>query len=82
VPRALLAHHRQDGAGDIHRAEQTRRQLPLDLFGRQFLEVARVKARRVVDQDVDASEPLDGGLHRCLRIRSARHVEFYRQHVL
>src|SRR5438445_1877139 len=56
VARALLAHDGQDRAGDIHRAEEARRQLPLDLLRRQLLEVARIKGTGVVDQHVDAAE--------------------------
>src|SRR6266545_6660891 len=56
VSRALLAHHRQDGAGDVHWAHEARRELPLHLPRRQLLEVARVKAGSVVDQHVDPAE--------------------------
>ena len=71
MPRALLAHHRQDSAGDVHRADEARRQLPLHLLRRQLLEVARVEAGGVVDQHVDAAEPVDGGPHRRLGIGAA-----------
>jgi hypothetical protein len=43
VARALLAHDGQDGAGDVHRADEGRRQLPLDLLRRQLLEVTRIE---------------------------------------
>ena len=39
-PGALLAHHRQDGASDIHRAEQQRLDLIADLFRAELLEEA------------------------------------------
>src|SRR5437899_9991771 len=38
VPGALLAHDRQDGAGDMHRADEERPQVPVDLLRRQLLE--------------------------------------------
>jgi hypothetical protein len=53
VPQALLVHHRQDSACDVHLANEARRQLPLRLLRRQLLEVARVKAGSIVDQRVE-----------------------------
>src|SRR6266545_4442669 len=82
VARALLAHDGQDGAGDVHRAEQARRQLPLDLLGRQLLEVAGIEVGGVVDQHVDAAEALDGGLHHCLGVGTAGDVELDDQQVV
>jgi hypothetical protein len=82
VPRALLAHHRQDRARDVHRANEARRQLPLELLGRQLLEVAGIKAGRIVDQHVDAAEPIDSGPHRRLRIGAARNVQLNGQQVV
>jgi hypothetical protein len=75
VPQALLAHHRQDSAGDVHWANEARRQLPLHLLRRQLLEVARVKAGSIVDQHVDAAEPVDSGPHRRLGIGAASDVQ-------
>src|SRR5438132_8890893 len=75
VARALLAHDGQDRAGDIHRAEEARRQLPLDLLWRQLLEVARIKGTGVVDQHVDATEPVDRLPHRGLSIGAAGNVQ-------
>src|SRR6266536_2940930 len=48
VPGALLAHDRQDSAGDVHRANEARRQLPLHLLWRQLLEVTGIKAGSIV----------------------------------
>src|SRR5206468_7939676 len=48
VARTLRAHEGQDGACDVQRADEVRRQLLVDLLRRQLLEVARVKAARVV----------------------------------
>ena len=66
VPGALLAHDRQDRAGDVHRAEQALGELALHLLGRELLEEARVEAGGVVDQHVDAAEALDRRLDRRL----------------
>src|SRR5439155_1417836 len=52
-----------------------RRQLPLDLLWRQLLEVARVKGTGVVDQHVDAAEPVDRRPHRGLGIGAAGNVQ-------
>src|SRR6202045_1554546 len=46
--------------------------MPKDPVRRQLLEVARVKAGSIVDQYVDAAEPVDSGPHRRLR----PHVKF------
>ena len=70
-PAALLAHHRQHRAGDVHRADEAHRQLALELLRRQLLEVAGVEAGRIVDQHVDAAEPVDSGAHRRLGIGAA-----------
>jgi hypothetical protein len=65
----------QDGARDVHRADQARRELSLELLGRQLLEVAGVEAGGVVDQHVDAAEALDRRPDRHLGIVRARDVE-------
>jgi hypothetical protein len=57
VTRALLAHYRKHCAGHVHWAEETHRQLPLELLWRQLLEGAGVEARRIVDQQIDPTEP-------------------------
>src|SRR6266699_5681053 len=64
VPGAPLAHDRQDGAGDIHRPDEERPQLPVYLLRRQLLEVAGKEVAGIVDQHVDAAEPVDGGPRR------------------
>jgi hypothetical protein len=48
MARALLAHDGQDGAGDVYRADEGRRQLPLDLLRRQLLEVTRIEGRALL----------------------------------
>ena len=68
MPGALLAHDGQDGAGDVHRADQARGDLPVHLLGRELLEEARVEAGGVVDEHVDAAEAVDGGLDRRLGV--------------
>ena len=75
MPGALLAHDRQDGAGDVHRADQARGDLPVHLLGRELLEEARVEAGGVVDEHVDAAEALDSGLDRRLGVLRAGDVE-------
>ena len=75
VPGALLAHDRQDGAGDVHRADQARGDLPVHLLGRELLEEARVEAGGVVDEHVDAAEAVDSGLDRRLGVLRAGDVE-------
>src|SRR5712671_520380 len=81
VPRALLAHDRQDSAGDVHRAYEARRQLALDLLQRQLLEVSGIKAGSIVDQHVNATEPVDSGPHGRLGIGAAGDVQLDGQQV-
>jgi hypothetical protein len=80
--RTLFAHHRQDGAGDVHRADEPRRQLILNLAGRQFLEVAPIEVGGVVDQHVDASESVNSRLDRGLGVLRAGDVQLHDQQVL
>ena len=68
VSGALLAHDRQDGAGDVHRADEARGDLPVHLLGRELLEEAGVEAGGVVDEHVDAAEAVDGRLDRRLGV--------------
>jgi len=75
LPRALLPHDRQDGAGDIHRADEERPQLQVYLLRRQLLEVAGKEVAGIVDQHVDAAEPVDSGPHGRLGIGAAGHVQ-------
>ena len=75
MARALLAHDRQDSAGDVHRADEAGCQLLADLLRRQFLEVAGVEAGGVVDQHVDSTEAINGGPHRSLGVSGAGDVE-------
>jgi len=75
VPGVLAAHHGQDGARDVHRADEGCRQLPLHLLWSEFLEEAGVEVAGVVDEDVDASEGVDRGLDRGFGVLPARDVE-------
>ena len=58
------------------------RQLALELLWRQLLEVAGIKAGRIVDQHVDAAEPVDSGANRRLGIGAARDVQLDGQQVI
>jgi hypothetical protein len=82
VARALLAHDGHDSAGDVHRAEEARGKLALDLLGRQLLEVARVEVGGVVDQHVDAAEAVNGRRDRRLGVVRAGDVELDDQEVV
>ena len=59
---ALCAQDRQDGPGDVQRAEEVGLHLRPELPGTDVLEVARVEVARIVDEDVDAAEALDRSL--------------------
>ena len=82
VPDALLAHHGQHRARHVHRPDQVRDQLPLDLLGRQLLEEAGVEVAGVVDEHVDAAEALERCPHCRLRGREAGDVELDDQQVV
>ena len=69
---ALGAHDGQDGAGDVDRAEQGRLDLRPEVLGADLLEEAGIEVARVVDQDVDAAEPVDGGARGVLGVLDAR----------
>src|SRR4051794_32918641 len=59
------------------------KQICLDLcpevLGGEFLKKPGVEVARVVNEDVDAAEPLDGCGHGLLRVVRTRHVEFENQ---
>ena len=82
VARALFAHNRQDGTGDIHRADEARRQLSLDLLWGQLLKVAPIEVGGIVDQYVDAPEPIDSGPRCCLSVAEAGDVQLDDQQVI
>jgi hypothetical protein len=82
VSRALLAHHRQHRTGAVHWTDEADRQLALELLWRQLLEVAGVEARRIVDQHIDPTEPVDSSAHRRFGIAAARDVQCDGQQVV
>lgn len=82
MPRPLPAHHRQHRPGDVHRPDQTGGELVVDLRRGQLLEVAAVEVRGVVDQHIDASEPLHRGLHRRLGVGRPGDVQVHDQQIL
>ena len=59
---ALGAHDREHRAGDVHRAEQVGLDLRPDVLGAELLEEPGVEVAGVVDEHVDAAEPVDGRL--------------------
>src|SRR5215217_5063839 len=56
-------------AGDVQRAEQGGLDLRPEVLRGDLLEEPGVEVARVVDEDVDAPEPLDGRQHRRLGVR-------------
>jgi len=64
------------------RAEQVCLELLAHLVRRDLLEVAGEEVPGVVDQDVDAAEPVDGGLRRRVRIVQAGDVQLGDQQIL
>jgi len=78
----LLAHDGQDRARDVHRADETCRELAFHLLGRQLLEVARIEAGGVVDKHVDAAKAVHGGLDRRFGVLAAGDVELCGQHAV
>ena len=74
-PRSLGTHDGKHGAGDVHRAEQVGLDLCPEVLGGEFLEEPGVEVAGVVDEDVDAAEPLDGGGHGRLGVLGTGDVE-------
>jgi hypothetical protein len=68
-------HEGKHGSGDVHRAEQVGLDLCSEVFGGKFLEKPGVEVARVIDEDVDAAEPRDGGGHGRLGVCGAGNVE-------
>src|SRR5213592_4130964 len=66
----------------MHRADEERPQLPVDLLRRQLLEVAGKEVAGVVDQHVDAAEPLNGGPSRRLGVCAVGDVQLDDQQVV
>jgi hypothetical protein len=63
-PERCFSHEWKDGTGHVQRPEKIRRQLRLELLRRQFLEKAGKEVARVVDEHIDATEPLGRDTHR------------------
>ena len=78
---ALGAHDRKDRAGDVHRAEQGGLDLRPEVLGADLLEEPGVEVAGVVDQHVDASEPVDGSLDGRLGVGGVGDVELDGQEV-
>ena len=76
---ALGSHDREHGAGDVDRAEQGGLDLGPEVVGGDLLEEPGVEAAGVVDQHVDASEPLDRGGDRGVGVRGVGDVELHRR---
>jgi hypothetical protein len=66
----------------VHLADEVRGERSVDLLRRHLLEETRLEGRGVVDEHVDALEPLDGGPHRRLGIGAAGDVELDDQEVV
>jgi hypothetical protein len=58
---ARLAHDRQRGTGNIHRAEQQRFELATHLVGAEVLERSRIETADLIDQNVERTEPFYRG---------------------
>ena len=82
VPGPLPTHHRQHRPGDVHRPDQPGGELVVDLLGGQLLEVAAVEVRGVVDQHVDAPEPLHRRLHGRLGVGRDGDIQPHDQQIL
>jgi hypothetical protein len=78
----LLAHHRQHGARDVHRAKQQGVDLLAHLPAAEFLEEAGVEVAGVVDQHVEAPEPCDRCGRRRLGVFEAGDIERETQQAL
>jgi hypothetical protein len=73
-PATRIIRNSADLFGGLHYGGEARCKLPVELLRRQLLEVAGVEAGRIVDQHVDAAEPIDRGPHCRLGIDATRDV--------
>jgi Kef-type K+ transport system membrane component KefB len=80
--RALGAHDRQHGAGDVDGAEQGGLDLGPEVLGADLLEEPGVEVAGVVDQHVDAAEPFDGSRDGRLGVGGVGDVELDGQEVV
>jgi hypothetical protein len=62
----------------VHLADEVRGERAVELVRRHLLEEAGLEDRGVVDEHVDAAEPLHGGLHRRCGVLGTRDVEPHR----
>ena len=74
-PKRCLRMTGRTRTGDVHRAKQSGRELPVHLLRRQLFEEASVEVASVIDKDVDATEAFNGGLNGGLRHPRGRDVE-------
>lgn len=81
-PGPLLAHDGQHGTGDIDQAEDVEVEQRPGLRVGDLLQRAEQAAAGVVDQDVDAPEPVHGGLDRLRDAVVVRHVQGDREDVV
>jgi ABC-2 type transport system permease protein len=79
---ALGAQHRKDRAGDVHRAEQGGLDLRPEVPRGDLLEEPGVEVAGVVDQHVEAAEPLHGSRDGRLGVGGVVDVELDDQQVL
>ena len=82
VTRALPAHDRQHGAGEVRHAIEVGGELPLDVGCGHLLEIAEEAVARVIDQDVDAPEASNGGVDRSSGLGCVGDIEFDERNVL
>src|SRR3954464_7608018 len=78
----LGTHDGQGDAGQVGRPEQGGLDLRPEVLRADLLEEPSLEATGVVDQYVDAPEPIDGGPHRPLSGRRIGDVERHRQEVV
>src|SRR5436190_10007327 len=80
--RALSAHDRKHRSRDVHRTEHGGLDLRPEVLRTDLLEESGVEVARVVDQNVDVSEPVHGSPDAYLRVRRIGGVELDGQDVL
>jgi len=78
----LSAHDRKNRAGDVHRAKHRGLDLCPEVLGSDLLKENGAKVARIVDEDVDPVEPVDGGARGVLGVGEAGDVELDGQEVV
>ncbi len=82
VARPLLTHNRQHRAHDVHHTIEVRSELAFDLGCGHLFKITKQAVARIVNQNVDTTEPLHRLLDCCFRLDLVRNVQLDKCQIL